>query len=279
MDQRKSLDFPHGHPFPPPESTMRVPAFFIASLSFLGPMAVTSHAVAQDNIVHVAIYKGPAACEDCSDVVRRAIEKLGPKYKVDFVGAREDIDITDESLANYDIYVQPGGGQDIPKALRDIGNARVKAIRNFVHDGGHYLGLCMGAYLADAGNMQPVDQDLDGEIRRPGFPVRTSEDTAVTVRWNGREESIFFQDGPYMRPAPVDRKFRAIATYENGDIAAARYAYGNGLVVLVGPHPEADASWFDDANIPRDRMPEGDLVKDLLREFEPAANVARTRQK
>ncbi|KAG9597700.1 hypothetical protein KCV01_g8993, partial [Aureobasidium melanogenum] len=224
---------------------------------------------AKQETIHVAIYRGAASCEDCSDTARRSIEKLGSRYRVDFVGEHERVDISDESLAEYDIYVQPGGGQDIPKALKDIGSERARAIRNFVHHGGGYLGLCMGAYLADAGNLKLIDTYLDGESGRPGFPIYTSEDAAVVVHWRGREQSLYFQDGPYMQPAPGNARFRTIATYENGDIAAARYTYGDGRVVLVGPHPEADTSWFDDAGIPRSKMPHDDLVKDLMEEFDP----------
>ena len=35
-------------------------------------------------------------------------------------------------------------------------------------------------------------------------------------------------------------------------------------MVLSGPHPEAAKSWFVDAGIPLDEMPERDLLKDLL---------------
>ena len=244
---------------------MRSVAFFTVILSLL---SAASPSIAREDTIRVAIYRGPASCEDCSEVVKRSIEKLGPRYKIDFVGADERVDISEDSLAGYDIYVQPGGGQDIPRALKDIGKERARAIRAFVHGGGRYLGLCMGAYLADANNMKLVDQYIDGEAGRPGFPIDSSDDAAIVVNWKGRRENIFFQDGPYMLPAIGDDRFRTIATYENGDIAAARYGYGDGLVVLTGPHPEADASWFDDAGIPRSKMPSDDLARDLMEALE-----------
>lgn len=52
-----------------------------------------------------------------------------------------------------------------------------------------------------------------------------------------------------------DPGFKSIATYENGDIAAARYSFEKGVVVLSGPHPEAGTDWFEEADLPLSKMP------------------------
>ncbi|WP_081916697.1 BPL-N domain-containing protein [Luteibacter sp. 9135] len=218
-------------------------------------------------VVRVAVYRGPAACSGCAQTVKESIERLGGRYRVDFVGARERQDISPETLSHHDIYVQPGGGQDIPGALRSLGTRRVDAIRNFVRRGGRYLGLCMGAYLADSSNLGLIDDDLDSEVGRPGFEADTIDDYAVDTWWHGRRNSVFFQDGPYFPATSASPGFRAIATYSNGDIAAARYDFGHGRVVLAGPHPEADETWFDEAGIPLERMPQDDLVNILVQEL------------
>lgn len=225
-------------------------------------------ALKENNILYVAVYKGEASCDRCSETVKSAIEKTGIKCQVDFVGPDEEIDITENTLSHYDIYVQPGGGQNIGGAFRSLGSKRVKAIQNYVsQQGGRYLGLCMGAYLAGASYIGLIDDDLDGEVKRPGFPVKTIEDAAVVVSWLGRKQYIFFQDGPYLLPAPGDKKFLNIATYQNGDLAAARYSFGKGLVILTGPHPEANKLWFEDAELPLDKMPTDNLVNDLIAHF------------
>ncbi len=86
------------------------------------------------------------------------------------------------------------------------------------------------------------------------------------MRWKGRPDSVFFQDGPYF-PKSNQGGFRALATYANGDVAAARYSFGRGTVVLSGPHPEADRSWFEQAEIPLDRMPRTPVLQALFDEF------------
>ena len=122
-------------------------------------------------ITHVAIYRGQAGCPDCSENVKTALQRLDPNYQIDFVGADEPIDITPQTLARYDLYVQPGGGQDIPAALDSLGDARAEAIRDYVAKGGRYLGLCMGAYLADDNNL--------GLIPRPSTP----KPAAPALKW------------------------------------------------------------------------------------------------
>ncbi|WP_062117837.1 BPL-N domain-containing protein [Aureimonas sp. AU40] len=235
-------------------------AFALLLAGTLAPFATEAKA----GVVRVAVYRGPAGCEGCSETVGEAIQSLGSRYRVDFVGPAEAIDITPETLRRYDVYVQPGGGQDIPAAFASFGDARVEAIQTYVAGGGRYLGLCMGAYLASGYGLGLIEQDLDSEVGRPGFPVETIESTAVSTRWNGQTQTVFFQDGAYLPKARNDPGFRTIATYENGDIAAARYTFRRGVVVLSGPHPEADESWFEENGIPLAKMPGDDLLRSLF---------------
>lgn len=221
---------------------------------------------AADNI-HVAIYRGPAGCEGCSEAVGNALERMGDDYVIEFVGPDELIDVADVNKQTFDIYVQPGGGQDIPAAMENINDDGALAIRNFVASGGKYLGLCMGAYLASASNLGLITDDLESEVGREGFPVTTISDASVAVTWNGEKDQVFFQDGPYFFSHDGELGFHEIAIYENGDTAAARYTFGDGVVVLSGPHPEAEIEWFIDGDLPLDSMPRGDLFKILIDEL------------
>jgi len=243
--------------------SIRLGYALFATLGLLGLIALASAEPLPT--VAVAVYRGPAGCDDCAETVRTAIEHLAPRYRVDFIGPREAVDITPATLRRYALYVQPGGGQDIPAALASLGEARSTALRDYVAQGGRYLGLCMGAYLADANNLGLIPEELDSAVGRPGFAVTTIDDAAVAVRWAGHDDTVFYQDGPYLPPSQAPG-FRALATYANGDIAAARYAFGQGVVTLSGPHPEADATWFDQAGIPADQRPRTALFKSLIEE-------------
>lgn len=37
--------------------------------------------------------------------------------------------------------------------------------------------------------------------------------------------------------------------------------------MLSGPHPEADKTWFEDAELPLEKMSKTNLLKDLLSSF------------
>nr|WP_314557998.1 BPL-N domain-containing protein [uncultured Pseudomonas sp.] len=217
----------------------------------------------EPEVIRIAVYRGPAACEGCAEAIKAAIERLGSTYQIDFLGPNERLDISRTSLQRYEAYVQPGGGQDIPAALSSMGQDRIAAIRAYVAQGGQYLGICMGAYLADVDNLGLLDVALDSEVGRPGFPVTSIEDSAVLVKWGGREHHLFYQDGPYL-PQGTGIGFRVIGSYGNGDIAAARYRFGAGVVVLSGPHPEADESWFQDAQVPMNLFPKGEPFRILF---------------
>ncbi len=234
---------------------------------FAGISLVAASANAIDDTIRVAVYREPASCDDCSETMRKSIMALGPEYHVDYVGSGEQIDISDETLSKFEIYVQPGGGQDISAALENLGEHEVEAIRSFVKAGGGFFGSCMGAYLASGSGIGLIEDELESEVGRPGFPVNSIISTAVPTNWYGIKQTVFFQDGPYMPKPKKWRGYKKIATYQNGDIAAARYHYGNGVVVLTGPHPEADASWFREAGIPIDKMPGGSLLRSLMDEF------------
>lgn len=238
--------------------------YLVLALCCTAPLILGS--ASAEDVVAVAVYRGAAACDDCSETAKKAIEKIDPRYRVEFIGPREPVDVTLSNLRRYAIYVQPGGGQDIHAALKALGDRRVAAIRDFVSQGGGYLGLCMGAYLADDSNIGLIEDDLDSAVGRPNFPVHSIDDAAVAVRWKGQADTVFFQDGPYF-PRSTQGGFHALATYANGDVAAARYTFGKGLVVLSGPHPEADQSWFVQAGIPLGNMPKTKALQAIFEEF------------
>ncbi|MDT3718254.1 hypothetical protein [Pseudomonas oryzihabitans] len=143
------------------------------------------------------------------------------------------------------------------------GAVRSTALRDYVAQGGRYLELGLGAYLADADNLGLIPEELDLEGGRPGFPVTTIDDSVVAVRWTGRHDHVFYPGGPHPPPGRAPG-FHALATYANGDIAAARYAFGLGMVALSGPHPEADTTWFEQAGIPPERRPQTALFRTLI---------------
>ena len=140
---------------------------------------------------------------------------------------------------SVDMIAVPGGFGDsdsYDKLLKE----NEKAIRNYVHNDGKYLGICMGAYWAGRHyfdileDVEPVQY-----IRRPGTDTRRPHAKAVDVTWNGAEEKMFFYDGCAL--VGNRRRFRTVATYANGDAMAII----QGQIGLIGCHPESEQFWYD----------------------------------
>ncbi len=210
------------------------------------------------------VYRGPAACDGCPEAIASRLRDSDYNFRVIYVGPAEKLKITPAVLAGAALYVQPGGGQDVPAAAASIGKHAIKAVRHYVSNGGRYLGLCMGAYLAGDQGFRLVDGDIDSEVGRPGSTLRGIADTVTPVVWRGKKRWIYYQDGAMLPAVPAGSGGVVLATYPNRDIAAATYRYGKGRVGLAGPHPEADESWYRENGL---KNPDGvlpDMAHDLI---------------
>jgi glutamine amidotransferase-like uncharacterized protein len=213
---------------------------------------------------HVAlVYRGPASCQGCGESVAALLATAPTPFHVVYCGPKEKVQLSAQALGSASVYVQPGGGNNLEAAWSDLRRS-ARDIKEWVHSGGHYLGFCMGGYLAgfDPGfGLLPGDS---GEyITSPGATVRTITDTTVMVNWRGVPRRVYFQDGPYF---DVRRGSDAtvLATYSNGLAAAVVIRVGSGSVGVVGPHPEADASWFKAVDLPVPAQSTSGLARDLI---------------
>lgn len=242
--------------------------------------------------LNAMIYRGTSGCEGCSESVQVLLESAYPDINVTFAGPDEDVQINAESLRQVDIFVQPGGPgtyrsafpiqashfSELTASFLDLEQAWEEAepyaadMRDFVARGGWYLGFCLGAFLAgpDTGfGLIPEGDKAAREIERPNAQVDDMEDTVIQVDWTfstgkkqgttERERWLYFQDGAAFilsdhSPTTVLARYS-----QNGDVASALNAFGQGWVANVGPHPEADQSWCTFSDRIRDTR---DLITD-----------------
>lgn len=170
-----------------------------------------------------------------------------------------------EALARPEVvlHAQPGGGGDDSDAFRRQRGDK-GAIRDFVAAGGRYLGVCMGAYLAERAFFDLFPGRVDSYCAQRGATVADDDPAIVTVLWRGAPRRLFYQDGGVMVPRRRARgEVIALAHYPDRSIAAAVTPFGSGRVGLCGPHPEAPQAWFDDAGLPG-VGPTRDLGDDLV---------------
>ncbi|KAJ4005554.1 hypothetical protein NW752_002387 [Fusarium irregulare] len=208
------------------------------------------------------VYRGPASSPGCPEAIGALLESSPSHFKVIYAGPKEAVDVTDETLRDATIYAH-GGGPNWEKAYRQTKRYE-KSIQKFVRGGGHYLGFCLGAYLAgpnDGYNLLPDGLRTDQEITRRGAQVDDEDDTVIQVDWtfeSGKVDKnrwLYFQDGVVIKGFGAKTPGQVLGRYSsNGDVAASVTPYGKGWVGLVGPHPEADKTWYEDEEI---ENPEG----------------------
>lgn len=210
------------------------------------------------------VYRGPAGCAGCSETLAERLSQSPLDMDIAFIGPHETIPLKASALSGAALYAQPGGGDDIRAAAESFPSGFLRGVGDFVATGGSYLGVCMGAYLAGSEGFDFLPESVEGEVDVPGFPVTDSTDQVVAVTWGDTLRWTYFQEGARLPRNGAE----AYAHYETGDLAAAYYRFGDGSVGLIGPHPEADATWFQDADL---FDPDGDdwryalpLVKRIL---------------
>ena len=166
--------------------------------------------------------------------------------------------IQDVNFAKIDLVAFPGGTGDADLFNRII-NEDATIIRNYIQNGGKYLGICMGAYWAGKHYFDLLnDVDVIQYIRRPKAEVRRSYQTTLNVTWKRKETEMFFFDGCSF----VGDKFRTIARYSNGDPMAIIQKN----VGLIGCHPESRENWYSKRKYLREKWHDGEHHK-LLQEF------------
>jgi len=199
------------------------------------------------------IYRGPAACSNCPGAVAYA---LSSKYTIVYAGPNEKLNLKAALETNPQVFIQPGGDDDITVAWDDVKPYR-QNIRDYVMNGGHFIGICMGGYLAGQyviedkpksgyGLLDLTNSDAMEYTSSKGADITTNDDFLITVKWNGVNKHIYYQGGPafYLGKAYAS-KAKIIARYTNNLIAAMIVPAGKGTVGVVGPHPEAPADWYD----------------------------------
>jgi glutamine amidotransferase-like uncharacterized protein len=174
-------------------------------------------------------------------------------------------------------------------------------IRRFVAEGGVYVGICAGAFLASdvvvwrpdaASPRETYDYPLNlypGVARGPivslkpwtettGCPrgiLEGAEMTRVTTAL-GDDVPLLYYGGPVFRGADVPglevlARYNAPGTSADGEAAIIRFPYGEGWVVLFSPHAEIafEECRFKLLAAPRDFLT--DVLVDTLALAEPAA--------
>jgi len=99
-------------------------------------------------------------------------------------------DIRNGCLGEYAVLFVPGGWAS--NKLKALGDTGIGAIRNFVREGGHYLGFCGGAGLATQDGIGLLDiKRRPTRDRVPSFSGRIRLNTNSHLLWDNISEPVF----------------------------------------------------------------------------------------
>jgi hypothetical protein len=164
------------------------------------------------------------------------IKALTPHYRFKVFTKHE---LEDDFFDDVDMVCFPGGTGDSDSWNR-LFKSHVDRIRSFVAGGGHYLGVCMGAYWAGPDYFNILDGvQVSQYITRPNTDTRRPHAKQMKVTWNGQPEELFFYDGCAI--IGDETKYSVVSRYPNGDAMAII----QDRVGLIGCHPEAEQHWYN----------------------------------
>ena len=217
--------------------------------------AAAAREVPGDELVLVALYDGGGTG---GDGVRNVTRQLHPLDKVVLCNIGP-ADIASGVLRQFDVTIFPGGsGSGIARAIGKEGRERV---RGFVREGGGYIGICAGGYLA-ASNYDWSLGLVDAKTITGKHWLRGKGKVKIELTDDGRRVfgdfkgpiDVLFANGPIVSPAGLDRlpDFKPLAIYrtehaENGSPAGLQVGTPailagkceGGRVISISPHPEA----------------------------------------
>ncbi len=209
--------------------------------------------------IKVLIYNGEYSIASCVAGIKNGLDtananNLVPGYYFTYATSTT---ITSTKLAGYNVVALPGGADgDYYVASSSISGT---AIRNFVSNGGGYLGICAGAYSGVKTVVSSYHGNYNGWGVAPHvMATRPWVEGDVPIQIQAAGEELFgyggiitmaHYNGPAMYASGGDMV--TFATYADNSCnsqglgAIVGDYYGLGRSVIVGPHPELDPKYPD----------------------------------
>jgi len=208
--------------------------------------------------VRIACYNGNGVMEEDLVIIPNLADWIECEYE-EISGAQ----IQNGELDSFDVLILPGG--DGVVYWDDIGAQGKTEIKEFVNQGGGYLGICEGAYRAcesavwtDAPeNLILGPENFLGlipavawgpifeiaERPEPGWGMAEIDivnSTHPITDSSPETLTMYYQGGCYIVPDEGET-LNVLGTYHaTGEPAIAVAEYGQGRVFVSGPHPEVE---------------------------------------
>jgi len=217
------------------------------------PTEQPSSGLPPSGLLQVGVYHDVGAGASVDDL----LSVLGRFPEIAVLELKAD-DIRSGALAGVDVLIHPGGSGG--RQGRHLGDGGRQSIRKFISDGGGFIGICAGAYLASADYSWSLNV-LDARVLDRKHWARGTGTVELGLTDNGQrilntksdQLQIFYGQGPLLAPHdnPDIPDYETIATYRTeiakngapkgvmpGTTAIAHGRFGQGRVLCFSPHPE-----------------------------------------
>jgi len=190
------------------------------------------------------------------------MKALGNRYNFKIFSKNQ---VEDNFFRHVDLVAVPGGFGD-SDSYESLFRHNGREVKEFVANGGHYLGICMGAYWAGSHYLDMLEGvDAVQYLKRPGTDTRRPHAKSIAINWRNKPMNMFWYDGCAL--VGDTSKFETVATYANDDAMAII----QGRIGLIGCHPESEKFWYDSYTWMRKHWHEGhhhaillDFVNELM---------------
>lgn len=192
-------------------------------------LLISSFSLAESKRIGIYVHD-PVADTECAESLKKVLQV---KYKIQFI---RHSTLNQKTLSNIDLLAF-GGGLGDSDQFDDTLFDRKKVVKDYINNGGRYLGICMGAYFAGHHYFDILtDADTVRYVDRPDTTIYREDETIAIIQWGNKTYPMYFFDGCTI----IGKNFKSFATYKNGDTMAAI----QGRIGLIGCHPESLKNWY-----------------------------------
>lgn len=213
---------------------------------------------------YALIYNGPTADQASTEAISSVVQQLG--LTVRYIANLDDLPT---QLGDARVFIIGGTDDDVEPLLQRFTPALRTTLKTYLRQGGRYLGICGGAYLASLG-WPEEDRFVEGLALVPAQSDGYDQDFEAKIHpvtWLGETRQMYYQAGPSFALAESPESVARLAYFEDRQLAALMSTFGAGKVAVSGPHPEAPDAWRAEA-LKGDQMDRNiDLALQLLREL------------
>jgi glutamine amidotransferase-like uncharacterized protein len=225
----------------------------------------------------VALYSDHGTWNDSVIAAQRMFEWMGSTVML-----KDSESIDDGTFRDCSILCVPGG--DIYQYANDISSSGKESIRDFVRNGGGYIGICGGAYLASEKviwqghqlQMTPLgifagsaEGPLNEIVDYPNYAMCEVDILNTTHRITQHQQadaSMLYYWGPALFPNR-DADVTILGKYRlGGQPMMVAFQYGEGRVFLIGTHPEIEENNERDGTAFASELQDSDSEWELMRE-------------